>query len=161
MNRPSEEHAQSDTPPRQKRTNRPCSSTLYPAYANIQIQRPGGRSHARPLVGRKGGVYFSGSGHLHTRVGHFSFHQKLGGRFCRSSRRGVAAGGRRRSRGDGWRGSKMASLLRCRRGSNVAVDAMWLAWWSGGGVVVEWWLSKIKKVKEKRYLKITSPMNHM
>ena len=31
----------------------------------------------------------------------------------------------------------------------------------GGGVVVEWWLSKIKKVKEKRYLKINSPMNHM
>ena len=27
---------------------------------------------------------------------------------------------------------------------------MWLAWWSGGGVVVEWWLSKITKVKEKR-----------
>ena len=28
-----------------------------------RIQRPGGRSHARPLVGRKGGVYLSGSGH--------------------------------------------------------------------------------------------------
>ena len=52
----------------------------------------------------------------------------------------------------------MESLLRCRRGSNVAVDAMWLAWC---GLVVEWWLSKITKVKEKRYLKITSLMNHM
>ena len=51
----------------------------------------------------------------------------------------------------------MELLLRCWRGSNVAVGAMWLAWWS----LVEWWLSKIKKVKEKRYLKITSPMNHM
>ena len=30
-----------------------------------------------------------------------------------------------------------------------------------GGVVVEWWLSKITKVKEKRYLKINSSMNHM
>ena len=35
----------------------------------------------------------------------------------------------------------MWRLMRCRQGSNVSVDAMWLAWWSGGGVVVEWWLS--------------------
>ena len=31
-------------------------------------QKPGGRSHTRPLVGRKGGVNLPGSRHLHTRL---------------------------------------------------------------------------------------------
>ena len=34
-------------------------------------------------------MYFSGSGHLHTRFGHFRFYEKLGGRFRRPSRLGV------------------------------------------------------------------------
>ena len=61
------------------------------------------------------------------------------------------------------------AALRCWRGSKMEVDAMLarlvvvcdvagMVWWR---LVVEWWLSKIKKGKEKRYLKIISPMNHM
>ena len=34
-------------------------------------QKPGGRSHARPLVGRKGGVNLPGSKYLHTRLWFF------------------------------------------------------------------------------------------
>ena len=49
----------------------------------------------------------------------------------------------------------MEALLRCRRGSNVA-SLLRCGW--RGGAVVEWWLSKITKVKEKRYLKINSPI---
>ena len=41
-------------------------------------QKPGGRSHTRPLVGRKRGVYLPGSRHLHTRFSLF-LDERLGG----------------------------------------------------------------------------------
>ena len=59
-------------------------------------------------------------------------------------------------------GSVVAMLMREQDG---VVVAMWMAWWSSGGMVVEWWvnggLTKIKKVKEKRLSKDRSHLNHM
>ena len=64
------------TPPAPRdRPVRERTAPVRPFYnPRMQIsgsQRPGGRSHARPLVGRKGGMYLSGSGHLHTRFSLF------------------------------------------------------------------------------------------
>jgi len=139
------EHAQSKRTPTQKRSNRPCSFPLYPAYANIRIQRPGGGSHARPLVGRKGGVYFSGSGHLHTRVSHFSFHQKswmaippLLSAWCCSRRK------KRKSRrwsagGERWRRDDVGEGVRWRRCCDAGEGVMWRRCCDVAGVVEWWW----------------------
>ena len=74
----------------------------------------------------------------------------------KKSRRWSAGVGRwrRYDAGEGVRWSRC-----CDAGEGVMWRLMRCGW--RGGVVVEWWLSKITKVKEKRYLKITSPMNHM
>ena len=57
-----------------------------------------------------------------------------------------------------WRGSKMASLLRCSRGSKMA-SLLRCGW--RGGAVVEWWLTKIKKGRRKTLPKDHSHLNHM
>ena len=57
-----------------------------------------------------------------------------------------------------WRGSKMASLLRCLRGSKMA--SLLRCGWRGGAVVKRL-LTKITKVKEKRLSKDHSHLNHM
>ena len=104
-------------------------------------QKPGGRSHARPLVGRKGGVYLPGSRHLHTRFS-LSLDERLGG--SENPPPFSAMTGVRRKEKNGvvlFCGCRKMAGVRCWRGSKMAVDAMlarWSRWFLCGwrGVVV-------------------------
>ena len=49
------EDDQKRSPGDEPSVNPPMYAPLYPGYGNIWITEGSGRSHARPLVGRKGG----------------------------------------------------------------------------------------------------------
>jgi len=56
---------------------------IHSSLSMSRIQRPGGRSHACPLVGRKGGVSLFGSGHCTRGSAMFTKTKSLGRRFRR------------------------------------------------------------------------------